>query len=89
MKATTFKLNVLLPRDARLLDMVRELVVQAAQCAGCGEAEARAFGRAVETTTRDTLENTHSRARLPVVVRQTGGPLEVLVDGRRIILQTS
>jgi hypothetical protein len=82
MKATTFDLNVSLPHDDRLVELVRELAVQAAQCAGCGEAEARAFGRTVETMTREYLETSDPQTPLPVVVRRTTGPVEVLVDGR-------
>jgi hypothetical protein len=83
MKATTFELNVSLPHDARLVEMVRELAVQAAQCAGCGEAEARAFGRTVEAMTRESLETTGSGSMLPVVLRRGGDSVECLVDGRR------
>jgi hypothetical protein len=83
MKATTFELTVSLPHDARLVALVRELAVQAAQCAGCGESEARAFGGTVEAMTRDYLESTAPGTLLPVVLRHAAGPVEVLVDGRR------
>lgn len=83
MKATTFEVTVSLPRDARLVALVRELAVQAAQCAGCGEAEARAFGGTVEAMTREYLDTTAPGTLLPVVLRRAAGPVEVLVDGRR------
>ncbi len=80
MSVIVFELNVSLPHDTRLVELVRQLAVHAAQQAGYSEAAARAFGSAVEPIVRGYLETADPNAMLPVVVRRHAGPLEVLVD---------
>jgi hypothetical protein len=86
MNATHFELNVSLPHDARFAETARDLAIHAARQAGCAEAEASAFGRTVEVVIRGHLEDTTSDASLPVIVRRTSGPLEVVVNGQTITL---
>jgi len=81
-----FEINVSLPSEPRFAETARELAIHAARHAGCGEDEARAFGRDVEGVIRDHMEHVASGASIPLVVRRVAGPVEVLVDGRTLIL---
>ena len=81
-----FELNVSLPTDARFAGTARELAVHAARHAGCSEARAHAFGDTVEQTVRGELETGATGGTVPVVVRRATGPVEVLVNGHRLVL---
>jgi hypothetical protein len=82
-----FELNVSFPPDTRFVVTARELAVHAARHAGCTEARARAFGDEVEATILSCMERGNTDAPLPMVVRRTTGPVEVLVNGRTIALE--
>ena len=79
-----FEFNVSLPSDARFAETARELAIHAARQAGCGEDEARAFGKDVEGLVRGHIQNAPSGASIPLIVRRVDGPLEVLVDGHTL-----
>ena len=87
MDATSFELTVSVSPDARFAVTVRELVVCAAQYAGCSDADAAAFGRDVEDAVRASLEEAADAIVLPVTVRRRAGPVEVLVNGHTLTLQ--
>ncbi len=82
-----FELNVSLPTDARFTATARELAVHAAKHAGCTDDRARAFGEEVEGVIRGYLDDGHTGATLPLVLRRTSGPVEALVNGRTITIQ--
>ena len=81
---TLFELNVSLPYDARFAETARELAVHAARQAGCGEEEARAFGGDVERVVRGHIASGGTEAHIPLIVRRTDGPVEVLINGRTL-----
>jgi hypothetical protein len=82
MDATRFDLTVTVSTDTRLAGAVRELVVYAAGYAGCGQAEAAAFGLRVEALVAASLEGAPGGGPVPVTVRRRDGPVEVVIDGR-------
>ena len=84
MDATNFELKMSLPHDVRFIATIRDIAVHAAQYAGCAEVAAVAFGRRVEEVFRLELERDNSDRAVPIVVRRQAGPVEVLVDQRRI-----
>jgi hypothetical protein len=86
MNATSFELTVSVSQDPRFAATVRELVVCAAQYAGCSRSDAAAFGRDVEEAVRASLESADGTI-LPVTVRRRAGPVEVLVNGHTLTLQ--
>jgi len=86
MNGPSFEMHVDLPHDARFVATVRALAVYAAQYAGCGQAEAETFGGAVAEAIRVRLDSVATDARIPVVLRRDGGPVEVLVDEQTIAL---
>jgi len=79
-----FELNVSIPRDARFAETVRVLAEHAARQAGCSDARAGAFGREVEEAARGYIARDGGEAGLPLVFRRATGPVEVLVNGRRL-----
>jgi hypothetical protein len=79
-----FELNVSLPHDPRFAETARELATHAARQAGCGEDQARAFGRDVERLIRGHIEAGKSGGPIPLIVRRASGPVEVLVNGRAL-----
>ena len=81
-----FELKLSLPRDLRFTETVRELAVHAAKYTGCSEAKAVAFGDRVETLVRGGVAAGRTDGSMPVVLRWTGGPIEVLIDGRPVPL---
>ncbi len=84
MSPTPFELNISLPHDARFAETARDLAIHAARQAGCAEADASAFGRTVEEVIRGCLQDTSSDASLPLIVRRTSGPVEVIVNGQTL-----
>jgi hypothetical protein len=80
----SFEFSLSVPRDARFVPTVRELAVQAARYASCGDADAERFGGSVETAVRACLQESSSASDMSVVVRRDSGAVEVLVDGRTI-----
>ena len=77
-----FDLRVTVPADPRFVEMVRDLVVHGARCAGCAAEAAWAFGRTVEDAERDMLA-AGSGPSLSIVVRRAEGPMEVVLSGDR------
>jgi hypothetical protein len=84
MNRPTFEIHVSLPHDARFAATARELAVHAAKQAGHGDEEARAFGQDVESLVRSHLEGSRPGAPVPLVVRRSTGPVEVLINGRTV-----
>lgn len=82
MDASSFELTVSVSRDARFAGAVRELVVCAANYAGCAQPEAKAFGERVEALVAASMEGAADGAMVPVTVRRQDGPVEVVIDGR-------
>jgi hypothetical protein len=84
---TRFELTVSLPPDARFVDALAALAVQAASHAGCGEALAAEFSVAVDAAVRRCAEGDVREPAIDVVFRQTeteieatfscGGPVRV------------
>ena len=79
-----FELNVSLPYDARFAETARALAVHAARQAGHGEDEALAFGGHVERVVRGHIDTGGSGTHIPLTVRRTAGPVEVLINGRTL-----
>jgi hypothetical protein len=77
-----FELTVTLPRDARFADTARELAVHAAKDDGVPPEKAAAFGNEVADVLRGYLET--GGDSVPVVLRRTSGPVEVLINGRTL-----
>jgi hypothetical protein len=86
MDAERFELTVSVSHDPRLAGAVRDLVVCAAQYAGCPSSAAAAFASDVERAVRDTLSVVAAGTMLPITVRRDRGPVEVLVDGHTLTL---
>lgn len=86
MDATSFDFTVSVPQDARFASMVRRVAEQAAEYAGYPRTQAEAFGQRVEDVVRDSIDQTSADGSLPVVVRRSDGPLEVLIDGRPLTI---
>jgi hypothetical protein len=86
MTAVRFELTVSLPADARYAATARELVIHAAAHSGCTEARAQALADELASVVRERLAAATDGALLPIVVRLTAGPVEVLVDGRTFSL---
>jgi len=80
--ATSFELNVSVPRDSRYLGTLRDLAVHAARYAGCRGADADRFGEAVAAIAQALLSGGPDES-LPVIVRRADGPLEVLMAAER------
>ena len=85
MDATSFELTVSVSQDLRYATTVREVVMCAAQYAGCPLVNATAFAGAVEEAVRVSLQET-GEAMLPITVRRHQGPIEVLVNGHTLTL---
>lgn len=86
--ATTpqFEFVLSLPHDERFAAAVRDLAAHAATHYGCATARAQAFGQQAEHLFRSCLEENLTRSEVPVVLRSTTGPLELLIDERTISL---
>jgi hypothetical protein len=84
--ADRFELTVSVSADARLVETVREVVVCAAQCAGCQAPRATAFARDVEAAVRTSLHVAAAGVLLPVTVRGDNGRVEVVVNGHTLTL---
>ena len=89
MDATTFEFQLLVPRDAEIAAVVRMMAEQAARYAGCTEVHAAAFGERVAEAVRAHVNAavTHTSNSIPVVVRRSTGPLEVLVATHTVALE--
>lgn len=87
MHVKAYELRLSLPADSRFAVTAREVAVRAAYQAGCGRDDAETFGRAVEGTVRRCLAQVADGGALPVTVRRTHGPVEVLVDGHTLAVQ--
>ncbi len=81
-----FEFVLSLPHDERFAGTVRDVAVHAAVHVGCPPSRAQAFGQAAEDLLRACLQDNPTRKDLPVVVRCTTGPLELLVDEQLITL---
>ena len=86
MDAHSFEFQLSLPRDAHVAALVRKVAVQAARYAGCLDLDAEAFGGKVEEAVRAHLNGASSPGTIPVVVRRSTGPLEVLVGSSTVAL---
>jgi hypothetical protein len=81
MTPTSFEMTVSVSQDARFAGTVREVVLCAAQYAGCADSGAARFASQVEDAVRAVLQGSPSGILLPVTVRRDAGPIEVVVDG--------
>jgi hypothetical protein len=81
----TFRVSV--SRDELFAETIRRLAVQAARYAGSDEAASEAFGHTVERAVREDVRGTSSQAPVDIVIRRDAGPVEVLVNGRALILE--
>lgn len=79
----SFELNLTLPADARFAVMVKDLVAHGARQAGCGDAQALAFGHKVEGVVREALTRAGAGTRVSVTVRRAAGPMEVRIASGR------
>jgi hypothetical protein len=81
-----FELHVTLPNDSRFAETARELAVHAARHAGQTDERAREFGAEVERILRRHLDGGAGTAPIPMIVRRTTGPVEVVIHGRAVTL---
>ena len=82
-----FELRVTLPNDSRFADTARELAIHAARHAGQSDARAREFGEEVERLLRRHLDPGAGAPAIPLVVRRSDGPVEVVIHGRAVTLE--
>ena len=73
-----FEFNLSVPADTRYAAMLRDLAVHGARRAGIGEADAAAFGQRVDAAAGEALTSAGD-ANVPVIVRCSGGPVEVTI----------
>jgi hypothetical protein len=89
--ANCFEFSLTVPRDARFAQTVRELAVQAATYAGCGESDVETFAASVEQAVLASLAgaagSTSDGAPITVVMRRDAGPVEVRIDGRTLTVE--
>ena len=85
MDNTRFEFNVSVPRDASGAVMMRKLAEQAARYAGCAPAGAEGFGAAVEQAVHAHV-NGAGAGSVPIVVRRTAGPVEVVVGPNTVTI---
>ena len=85
MDTTRFEFNVSVPRNAGGAVIMRKLAEQAARYVGA-EANAEGFGAAVEEAVRAQMNGAGTGGALPIVVRRSDGPVEVVVGSRTIAL---
>ena len=83
--AAEFELSLSVPYDMRLAVTVRALAVCAAQQVGCADAAAASFGHRVEDAVHSSLQDGAS-GHLPVIVRHRARSLEVIINGRTLML---
>ena len=81
MVAGRFELTITFPPDARFTDTARQLAVHAAKHAGLPDAQADAFGDQVAGAVGRSLAGAREDS-VPVIMRRSSGPVEVLVNGR-------
>ena len=84
MNATRFSFNVSVPCDAGGALMMRKLAEQAARYVGA-DASAERFGLSVEQAVHAQI-NGDAAGSIPITVRRSDGPVEVLVGARTIAL---
>jgi hypothetical protein len=80
--ATSFELNVSVPRDTRYADTLRDLAIHAARYAGCRGADADRFGEVVAGVVLACLRESRGED-VPVIVRRSDGPVEFLIAAER------
>ena len=85
MDTTRFEFNVSVPRNAGGAVIMRKLAEQAARYVGA-EGSAAGFGAAVEEAVRAQVNGAGAVGALPIVVRRSDGPVEVVVGSRTITL---
>jgi hypothetical protein len=81
--ASSFEITVWV-QDDRFAGAVGILAHAVAQEAGLASATCTAFADQVDSAVRASLPGLRADHELPVIVRCTGGPVEVLVGGRTI-----
>jgi hypothetical protein len=84
MDCTSFDLTMSVPRDERFAPIVHDLAVHAANYAGCAAADGELFARTVGEAFVASVAA--GGGDVPVLFRRTGGPLEVMLDGRLLTL---
>ena len=84
MDTTRFEFNVSVPSDVSGAVIIRKLAEQAARYVGRADGAER-FGAAVEEAVRAQINGAASVA-IPIVVRRSDGPVEVVVGSRTITL---
>ena len=87
MNSSSFELTVSVPHDPRFAPVVRRVAEHAAHYAGYAGGDAEAFGRSVEEAIRGCMASTPINGNLPVVVRCAAGPVEIVVNGRALVLE--
>lgn len=88
MDALHFAFTVSVPRDESFVETVRLLAVQAARYAGHADEACEAFGATVGRAVRARAQTARSAGVVSVVVRRAAGPVEVLVDGDALTLES-
>ena len=87
MDASRFEFSLTVPRDSRFAETVRQLAMQAARYAGCGEPDAGRFAVSVEKAVRASLGEAADGTPVTVVMRRELGPVEVCIDGRTLTVE--
>lgn len=85
MDQTRFSFNVSVPCNAGGALMIRKLAEQAARYVGA-EARAERFGLSVEQAVHAQINGDADSGSIPITVRRSDGPVEVLVGPRTIAL---
>lgn len=81
------EMTLSVPQDPKFAPAARDVAVHAAQRAGSGAAAAQAFGRLVEDAFRARVASPASAGPVSVTVRQSTGPLEVVIGDRTLTLE--
>jgi len=76
--ATSFELNVSVPRDRRYAKTMRELAIHAARYAGCRGRDADVYGNAVESVASACLVP-GGADEIAAIVRRGDGAVEFLI----------
>ena len=85
MAATSFEITMWV-QDDDFAGAVAALIVSVAHEAGGTTAQCTAFADRVEAAVRESLPALEPNHELPVLVRRTAGPVEVVVGGRTLTL---
>jgi hypothetical protein len=84
MDSASFELTMSVPRELEFAPIVHDLTRHAATYAGCAAADGDVFARSVGEAFAAAIAA--GGGDVAVVFRRTGGPLEVVLDGRLLTL---